>query len=650
MELYNSSKNTVRCKCYFFTNAKYKLLGIIYPNKAIFLSELKDTSCFIYFNKTFELFESPLFYAKKAVAHLNFRDTLNALKSIDYALALNVKKNKITAVDLITVPDLCLDYVLHARLLSDMLSLIPQSDKNEDYIHTIDSVWNIVRNEMDVVHDKLNLSEKAIEYYELVVNHYLTKSDFPKSFYYAEQNRANVLRADLANNGLTKIAGIPDSLQEEERQLKIYRNFYETRKPAGYETKLFEISEKLSAIETLYKTRYADAYARAQIPILEAETIQSALQPDEALLEYFIGNDYYTVFVLTRTGLQQKTMPKPDNFDDILSNYRRAIVNDLHEEPNKFASASHAAYQVLIQPIAELIQAKKRLIIIDDGKVGTVSLDALIVTPKSAKTFSELDYLVKHFQITHHYSASLWCRARTENRNNTAHRYGLTAYAPVFDDKTGVIIDSTFDDSIRSSEYYKPLPNSENEVVELNRKFSKKHINSKIFTHAHATEQNFTDHINTSRIVHVSTHGEYDDIYPERSHLRFYDLNPADTVSDNKLYLKEISVCQSSAELAVLASCSSGMGKIAPGEGIIALPEAFLIAGVQNVVYSLWAINDKATSDFMPIFYESLMKSHKNPHLDYAASLQHAKLMMLQHTNKDYANPKFWAGITAIGR
>jgi CHAT domain-containing protein len=89
-------------------------------------------------------------------------------------------------------------------------------------------------------------------------------------------------------------------------------------------------------------------------------------------------------------------------------------------------------------------------------------------------------------------------------------------------------------------------------------------------------------------------------------------------------------------ELVVLSSCQGGVGKYVAGEGILALNRAFMYAGVENIVFSLWKVKDEQTSQMMQQFYQE-MHDGKN----YAEALRLAKLKILE-SSKDL--PKYWAG------
>ena len=56
-------------------------------------------------------------------------------------------------------------------------------------------------------------------------------------------------------------------------------------------------------------------------------------------------------------------------------------------------------------------------------------------------------------------------------------------------------------------------------------------------------------------------------------------------------------------------------------EGVLGLPRAFLVAGVPCVVASQWKLDDKASSELMPLFYKEMSRGS-----DAATALRAAML------------------------
>lgn len=95
-------------------------------------------------------------------------------------------------------------------------------------------------------------------------------------------------------------------------------------------------------------------------------------------------------------------------------------------------------------------------------------------------------------------------------------------------------------------------------------------------------------------------------------------------------------------QLVVLSACDTGKGALAAGEGVYGLRRAFLIAGAETMVTSLWPIADQATEQLMKGFYQNMVHSHRSRLL----ALEEA----MQAVRKIYDHPYYWAPFLLIGQ
>jgi CHAT domain-containing protein/TolA-binding protein len=94
--------------------------------------------------------------------------------------------------------------------------------------------------------------------------------------------------------------------------------------------------------------------------------------------------------------------------------------------------------------------------------------------------------------------------------------------------------------------------------------------------------------------------------------------------------------------LVVLSACETGVGKVKDGEGVYGLRRAFLLAGTETLLMSLWEVNDQATLEMMRAYYSGLKQG-----LGRGEALRQAQLAMLKRKGRQH--PFYWASFIQAG-
>jgi CHAT domain-containing protein len=92
-------------------------------------------------------------------------------------------------------------------------------------------------------------------------------------------------------------------------------------------------------------------------------------------------------------------------------------------------------------------------------------------------------------------------------------------------------------------------------------------------------------------------------------------------------------------QLVVLSACETGKGLVYAGDGVFGLQRAFYQAGADNLLMSLWKVDDTATRDLMIAFYKQ-MQQKKFP--------QEAYLTAMKEIKARYPHPYYWGAFVLI--
>jgi CHAT domain-containing protein/tetratricopeptide (TPR) repeat protein len=177
------------------------------------------------------------------------------------------------------------------------------------------------------------------------------------------------------------------------------------------------------------------------------------------------------------------------------------------------------------------------------------------------------------------------------------------------------------------------LPAAQEEAQILQSMFAK---NSELFVRRAATETLIKERAFDFTHIHVASHGEFSADAPLQSRLKL----AADEKNDGMLSVGEIYGLRLNANLVMLSACETGLGSVSSGDDVVGLTRGFLYAGAQNVIGSLWEVDDDATAELSKLMYAAMKKG-----TPVAKALSEAQEQLMRKK----PHPFFWAAFMTSG-
>ncbi len=246
--------------------------------------------------------------------------------------------------------------------------------------------------------------------------------------------------------------------------------------------------------------------------------------------------------------------------------------------------------------------------IIPDGLLNFIPFEALLFKKTNTTTFSKMSFVLKNQSIAYNSSALFYLKDANKNINKN-----VLGFFPVFENSNQMLTYS---------------------IDEANA--IKREMNSTLFMNSKASKSNFLKNAPNYGILHLSTHASSGN-FVMPANISFYD----DSIFLNELYSQDLNP-----NLVVLSACETGIGKLYKGEGAMSIARGFQYAGAENLLFSLWQINDLSTSQIMQSFYENYNKqqstflANHNSKIDYLANED------ISNTKK---SPYYWSAFVYYG-
>lgn len=471
----------------------------------------------------------------------------------------------------------------------------------------------------------------------------LSFADISKSQILLDAIKTRQMDHTTASNEFTSLSQLKAQIKDREaeiQQLKLSPNT--TSLLSEKEKELINIKIHLAELINELKVSQPSLHNylnHSESDISKSEMEAYLREAESDMLHYFWGEENLYVFRLLKDKPSMFLIETNlDSLTTSIEEFKQMIKapanNPGSQQANEYVSVGHGIFSLLVEPMIEEMKEDK-ILIFADGPLANLSFEAL-PTKKLAGSnlsFSEIPYLLKDKEINYGSSIAVLLSNRgnpEKNRNPT-----YEAWAPFPDTLSDINYSS-----IRSTERTElaPLPGTIRELKALSANFS-----GTEYVGTDASETVFKQSEHSSNIVHIATHAILNDRQPLLSNLLF-SQSSTDSLMDNNLYMFEVYALSLKTELAVLTACNTGNGLFAEGEGSVSLARAFMYAGAESVLMSLWLANDVSTGSIMSDFYANLSEGQKK-----GEALRQAKLQFLSRADNNTAHPFYWSHLVLTG-
>jgi len=476
-----------------------------------------------------------------------------------------------------------------------------------------------------------SMSQTYLQHFELLNQN----GDVPGAFRILERIRGRTLASALEDK-----KALPTAESEQTLALENDLSALQTRLLQA--TSVIEREQLLDKLVE-YERRLGLAWTKGDAPN-KRFAVQPAsltkvvddLNSDEVFLEYVLDDPHSFCLSISREGAYLRVLPVGRRE---IQTVTQQFVDEVRAKGTGIDGAKQL-YAWLLKPIPETAKANK-VVIAPDGILNLLPFEAL--------RDRQGEYLLKSHIISYVPSGTILDVLRHAKMQPSAPRpflgVGDVAYEnqggagrrmPAPETTRGQILRGMAD---LSGIQLHDLPQTRDEVQGIGKMLGQESV---ILLGNDATETAFKkEPLDQFRILHLAVHGFADTQYPERSALVLgKDPRSGD---DGLLQVREIIRLRVNAELTTLSACDTGVGKLQGQEGISNLVEAFLVAGSQSVVASLWSADDTFASALMERFYQRMAQGE-----DTSSALRNAKLDLLAKYG-DQVRPFYWAAFIAVG-
>ncbi|MDA9808615.1 CHAT domain-containing protein, partial [Flavobacteriales bacterium] len=384
----------------------------------------------------------------------------------------------------------------------------------------------------------------------------------------------------------------------------------------------------------------------------------------------FTDTIYYAAIIISKEKVPELILlDANNNFEDELLPFYSSFVKDDYNNIDK------RSYDFFMKKIIDKVGYDKTIFLSPDGIYNNISIATLFDVTKGQYLLETTD--IRIVSSARGFVSNKTAAPRVYKNNNIEiignPKFDLSKSEATFStDETYVSRDVEIGNFERLTRFgISQLPGTGIEINAIKNLFENNNWSASLAEDVLANETRIKK-VNSPRVMHIATHGfffpkqenEYDPI----SQLMGLEINKTyehplmrsglllsgaqntirgeNLVGDNgvltSLEARELNFSET--ELVVLSACETGVGSFVSGEGVYGLQRSILEAGAENVIMSLWKVDDIATQMLMTTFYTNWIEKG----MTKRESLKQAQ-MTIKNT-EGYSSPYYWGAFVLIGK
>ena len=368
-------------------------------------------------------------------------------------------------------------------------------------------------------------------------------------------------------------------------------------------------------------------------PIIMISDIQNKLKQGENYIEIvransFKGKPYYIFLGIQSTHTLALNLVAGSDLEDkhlkYYSNTRILKIEDI------------ASFDIYLKPILDVTENDiKNLYISPDGAYNLINLSN-IYNPSTKK------FTLEEKSIVNLPSISIFL----DSVENNINYHNIILFGnPIFNERNFAAEERGLRGLVRGN--VSNLPGTGIEIDKIAKLASDYNIFAKQNIQHQATEQQLKS-IQSPDILHLATHGFFDSrqsygIAMMNSGILLSEFSSDSITSQDGVFTSYEASCLDlhKTSLVVLSACETGKGDLQFGEGVFGLQRSFIVAGVDNIIMSMWKVDDNATQELMVHFYQKLFEGMTVKQAFEAAQLE---------LKQNYPDPYYWGAFKLLGK